>query len=155
MNTIPVLAGTDIKFDAQVRARSQYDDKSFDTANSENSYSELRTRLGMSATVDDNAHLYIQLQDSRIIGDNNQFGSPSSGTLNDSKNVDLHQGYIKIDKIFGEGWGGQAGRFEFVKGNQRFFGDVGWSNVGRSWEGGGLGSLIFQLSGHQAIGADR
>jgi len=85
LNTIPVLAGTDIKFDAQVRARSQYDDKSFDTANSENSYSELRTRLGMSATVDDNAHLYIQLQDSRIIGDNNQFGSPSSGTLMTAK----------------------------------------------------------------------
>lgn len=135
LTAIPVLAGTEVKFDAQVRARSQYDDKSFDTANSENSFSELRTRLGMSATVDDNAHLYIQLQDSRIIGDNNQFDMPSSGTLNDGKNIDLHQGYIKIDNIFGKGWGGQAGRFEFVKGNQRFLGDVGWSNVGRSWEG--------------------
>ncbi|MFH2049344.1 MAG: alginate export family protein [bacterium] len=135
ISVIPAFAGTEIKFDAQVRVRSQADDKNFDTAYSMNDYSELRTRVGMNATVEENTHVYIQLQDSRVFGENNQFGKPSSGTLNDSKNVDLHQGYIKIDKIFGKGWGGQAGRFEFIKGNQRFFGNVGWSNVGRSWDG--------------------
>lgn len=131
---VPVSAGTDIKVDAQVRARSQMSDMSFDTTGAMNCFRELRTRVGLSGTVNDNAHVYIQFQDSRIAGDD----PGTSGGLTGGNNVDLHQGYIKIDNIFGKGWGGMAGRFEFAKGNQRFFGTVGWHQVGRAWDGGAL-----------------
>ncbi|MEE8576496.1 MAG: alginate export family protein [candidate division Zixibacteria bacterium] len=126
----PVMAGTDLTFSGQVRGRHQLDNRSFVTDHAWQHWMELRTRLAVEATVDGNAHAFIQLQDSRMAGANNL-----SGTTNDGMNVDLHQAYIKIDNLFGEGWGAAAGRAEFVLGNQRVFGAVGWSNVGRSWDG--------------------
>ncbi|MFQ6007346.1 MAG: alginate export family protein, partial [Candidatus Zixiibacteriota bacterium] len=98
-------------------------------------FAEMRTRVGVEAIIDDNTHAFIQPQDSRIAGDLSRFGQPTSGTLNDAHNTDLHQAFVQIDNIFGEGWGGKAGRFEFTHGNERVFGPVGWDNVGRSWEG--------------------
>ncbi len=138
LTAIPVLAGPDIKIDAQVRARTQMDDRSFKTEDSLggaiDNFRELRTRVGIMGTVKDNAHIYIQFQDSRVAG-----AAPgTSGGLSGTNGVDLHQGYIKLDNIFGEGWGGMAGRFEFVKGNHRFFGNVGWHQMGRSWDGAAL-----------------
>ncbi len=127
---VPVQAGSDITVSGQVRLREQLDDKSFDTAGAANQFADMRTRVGVAATVDDNAHAFVQFQDSRVAGANSL-----SGTLNDGKNVDLHQAFIQIDNIFGEGWGGKAGRFEFSHGNERVFGPVGWDNVGRAWEG--------------------
>ncbi len=133
----PVWSATTVTFDGQIRARSTLDDRFgiFDTTLATDHFAELRTRFGVKAEVDDNAIAYIQFQDSRVAGEYNQFGLPSSGALNDGKNVDMHQAYIKVKRIFGRGWGGKAGRFEFVKGNHRVFGNVGWSNVGRTWDG--------------------
>jgi hypothetical protein len=130
---MPAQADTDIKVSGQVRLRKQFEDKSFDTSAAGNQFADMRTRVNVKATVDDNTHAFIQFQDSRIAGANSL-----SGTLNDGKNVDLHQAFIQIDNIFGEGWGGKAGRFEFSQGNQRVLSACGWSNVGRSWEGGML-----------------
>jgi len=131
MATMPVMAGSDVKVDAQVRARMQFVDNTLLEEMPTHHFSELRARLGIGATVEDNAHLYIQFQDSRVAGAD----AGTSGGLSGTNVVDMHQGYIKIDKIFGEGWGGMAGRFEFAKGNQRFFGSVGWHQVGRAWDG--------------------
>ncbi len=130
-----VEAATDLSWGGQVRLREQTDRRSFAPDYEKFSFDEMRTRLHVAATVDSNAHAFIELQDSRILGGSNEAGQPLSGTTNDGRNVDLHQGYVRIDNIFGEGWGGQGGRFEFVRGNQRVFGSVGWSNVGRSFDG--------------------
>jgi len=132
---VPAQADTDIKVSGQVRLREQFEDKSFDTSAAGNQFADMRTRIGVEATIDDNAHGFVQFQDSRMAGGYTFFGEPTSGQLNDGKNVDLHQAFIQIDNIFGEGWGGKAGRFEFSHGNERVFGPVGWDNVGRSWEG--------------------
>ena len=132
LTAVPVLADSDIKIDAQIRARDQASDKSFDTTYSTDNFSELRTRVGIAGTVNDNAHIYIQFQDSRVAGEE----AGTSGGLKGTNEVDLHQGYIKLDNIFGEGWGGMGGRFEFVRGNHRVFGNVGWSQTGRAWDGG-------------------
>jgi hypothetical protein len=128
----PVLieAETEVEFSGQVRIRNEFDNKEFDPLLVRREYTYLRTRLAAEAVVDGNTHVFIQLQDSRRFGDNN-----ASGTLNDLKNIDLHQGYVQIDRLWLDGWGMKAGRFELGLGNQRVFGTVGWSNVGRSWEG--------------------
>ena len=128
-------ADADINVSGQVRLRDQLDKKGFDTSATTTTFTEMRTRVGVAATVNDNAHVFIQFQDSRTGGGLSRFGQPTSGTLNDAHNVDIHQAYIQLDNIFGEGWGGKAGRFEFNRGNQRVFGAVGWHNVGRSWDG--------------------
>ncbi len=128
-------AESKVSVNGEVRLRTQLDDKSFDSTAAKNAFGELRTRVGIKALVNDNAHAFVQIQDSRIIGGRNQFGKAPSGTLEDSKNIDIHQAYLQIDNLFGKGWGAKAGRFEFNRGNQRIFGAVGWHNVGRAWEG--------------------
>lgn len=128
-------AETKVDISGQVRVRNQIDDKSFIPGQITNSFQEMRTRITVDATVDTNAHAFVQFQDSRVFGDRDKFGQWQSGTLNDGKNVDIHQAYIQVDRVLLDGLGGKAGRFEFNLGNQRVFGAVGWSNVGRSWEG--------------------
>ncbi|MDF1545496.1 MAG: alginate export family protein [bacterium] len=128
---MPLQAKTDLSFGGQIRNQSFAAKTSFDTAAEYQSYDLLRTRFNIKARVDDNVTVFIQAQDSRTYGLGGYSGTTKAGS-----NVDLHQGYFAIDNIFGEGWGVMAGRFEFTKGNHRVFGNVGWSNVGRSWDGG-------------------
>ncbi len=130
-----VSAETELEFSGQVRIRNEVSEKSLGRDYYTRSFQILRTRVNVDATVDSNAHAFVQLQDSRMFGDYNLFGQPQSGTLHDGQNVDLHQAYIQVDRIAVDGVGGKAGRFEFNLGNQRVFGAVGWHNVGRSWEG--------------------
>lgn len=129
------FADTEITFSGQLRARSELDKRSFIEDAHWQQYYLFRTRFNVEATVDENTHAFIQFQDSREAGDLNQFGERQSGLTNDSKNVDVHQAYVKVDRIFFDGFGMKAGRFEVNLGNQRVFGAVGWDNVGRAWEG--------------------
>lgn len=131
-----LFADPGIKIDAQVRIRDENDHKeNFIPGRVRREWMDLRTRLGISATLEENTTIYLQLQDSRRLGNYNQFNQPQSGALNDSKNIDAHQAYLKIEHLWKNGPGLKAGRFEVNYGNQRVFGSVGWHNVGRSWEG--------------------
>jgi hypothetical protein len=136
LTTIGVTAETEVKVSGQVRLRSETNGKSFDTSKTITNVRMMRTRINLDATVDGNAHAFVQFQDSRILGDTNSIGDWQSGGLNDGKNVDIHQAYIQIDRLWFDGFGTKAGRFELNLGNQRVFGAVGWHNVGRTWEGG-------------------
>lgn len=131
-----LAAETEVTIDGQIRVRAEGERKSFDPDENHMQVATfMRTRVGIKALVDENAVGYVQFQDSRKLGGSDQFNEYQSGTLNDGKNVDIHQAYIKIKRILYDGLGVKAGRFEVNLGNQRVFGAVGWSNVGRSWEG--------------------
>ncbi len=130
------LAETKVDVTGQVRYRSEFDRRNFNSNMYKlEKFSFLRTRINVAAEVAENAHAFVQFQDSRLIGGMTAGGANQSATLADGKNVDVHQAYLKLDNLFGEGWGAQAGRFVVNFGNQRVFGEVGWDNVGRSWEG--------------------
>lgn len=133
-----VIADNDVKVFGQVRFRGELDKRNvvFDENIIAQGTGYLRTRLGIKVTIQENATALIQFQDSRILGGFSSGGDATSATLNDGRNVDVHQAYIKVKNFFGEGWGLQAGRFEVNLGNERLFGAVGWHNVGRSMEGG-------------------
>lgn len=124
----------DVKFDGQVRARAEYDDRTFNPEYYLGDVNYLRIRAGIRAVIEKNTEVYVQIQDSRLFGDRID-GAYSSGTLNNTDNIDLHQGYIKVRRLWHDRLSGKVGRFEFNLGNQRLFGAVGWSNVGRAWEG--------------------
>ena len=124
------VADTDITITGQVRARAEVSDRSFDTTHKAQQYTDLRTRVMVNAAIDDNTHAVVQFQDSRRFGDRGY-----SGTLDDAENVDVHQAYLNVAQLWNNGLGLKAGRFEVILGNQRVFGSVGWSNVGRSWDG--------------------
>jgi hypothetical protein len=116
------------KITGQVGLRSELDGRDFSNDTHPLTFTSLRTRLGVEKSFENRVVLYIQFQDSRI------FGSELS-TLSNSKNIDLHQGYVKLNKLFDWDWTIQAGRFEVSYGTQRFFGAVGWHFVGRSFDG--------------------
>jgi hypothetical protein len=112
----------------QVQLRSEVDGRDFSHDTHPLTFASSRIRLGVAKTFDEKISIFIQMQDSRV------FGSESS-TLSNSKNLDLHQGYLKLNKLFGWNWYVQAGRFEVSYGTQRFIGAVGWHYVGRSFDG--------------------
>ncbi len=123
----------DVSGQVRIRGEANTSGKSFDdNAEHVQTFRFLRTRLNIKALIDDNATVFIQFQDSRVLGDGTQ-----SGSLDNDSNVGLHQAFIKYNLRTKEKWsiGVQAGRFEYNWGNQRLLGAVGWHNVGRSWEG--------------------
>ena len=63
--TIPVSADTDLQFSGQIRLREELSKKDFDTAKTYHDWAELRTRFNIHAIVDNNAHVFLQFQDSR------------------------------------------------------------------------------------------
>jgi hypothetical protein len=138
------VGDSDIEISGQIRARTEVDKRQFDLDSTTMSYSDLRTRVTVTAKSSDNVHAVIQLQDSRRLGGVDTYsrlggGSISStsqsGSLSNGQNVDVHQAYVQIGELWNGGPGLQAGRFEVNLGDQRVFGAVGWHNVGRSWEG--------------------
>lgn len=116
---------TEVDVNGQVRFRLHGDDKDFNITGGQ-VFSELRSRVGIAVAPQENLKLFVQFQDSRLVGSN-------SGGLGADANVGLHQGYFKFG--IGRGWSVQAGRFQMVYGNQRLVGAVGWHNVGRTWDG--------------------
>jgi len=124
---------TDVVFDGQVRYRLESSNYSFDSDVDAYNYALLRTRLGATVQPQDGLQIYMQVQDSRIVG-----GHGTSGTTMEDSKLGLHQGYFTWNCKAVDGLTIQAGRFEMAKADQRFFGSVGWSNVGRSFEGWAL-----------------
>lgn len=118
-----------VSFSAEIRARSEYENRDFNSGKDAFMFTGLRTRLGVSFNPSDNLTGFIQIQDSRNLG-----SEPS--TLSDTKNLDLHQAYFEVKNIFGLPLSFKGGRMEFNLGPQRLIGAVGWSNIGRSFDGG-------------------
>ncbi|RMF58421.1 MAG: hypothetical protein D6743_17695, partial [Calditrichaeota bacterium] len=56
-------------------------------------------------------------------------------TLANTANLELHQGYFQIRNLWNHPISLRAGRQELVYGNERMIGAVGFSNVGRSFDG--------------------
>jgi hypothetical protein len=129
LNISITFAQNQIGISAQIRPRFQMNDKDFNNDIASENYTELRTRLGLRFSPTKNISGYIQLQDSRIYGI-----EPSTITAID--NIDLHQAYFEVQKIFSLPFNIRLGRLELSFGPQRFIGAVDWHNVGQSFDGG-------------------
>ncbi|HDZ58754.1 MAG TPA: hypothetical protein ENH47_01635, partial [Ignavibacteriales bacterium] len=103
------------KIFGQIRLRSELDGRDFSNSTHPYTFASSRIRFGVQKSFEGKVILYIQAQDSRV------FGS-EPGTLKSSANLDLHQGYVMLNGLFGWNWLIQAGRFEVVYGTERFFG---------------------------------
>jgi hypothetical protein len=111
-----------------VQLRSQLAGRHFSRSTHPVTFTSSRIWLGVQKKFKKKLTLYIQIQDSRVFGQ-------EVHTLANTRNLDLHQGYIKLNKLFDWDWTIQAGRFEVSYGTQRFIGAVGWHYVGRSFDG--------------------
>ncbi|MEE9269751.1 MAG: alginate export family protein [Candidatus Krumholzibacteria bacterium] len=125
-----VSAQTDWTLSGQIRYRFESDWKDFNSDTDANHFNLLRTRLVAQFDPSDDVMAFIQLQDSRVLGE-------EASTLGDGSadHLDLHQAYIKIDELFDWPVNLKAGRMEVIFGSQRLVGPVGWDNIGRSFDG--------------------
>lgn len=126
----PSRTDSQLVFSGEVRARSEYDRPGSGVRG--DGVTLLRSRIGADARLTDGARVFVQLQDSRVLGER----GTTSGT---ASQLDLHQGFLELDGT----WNDQAvalrvGRQEIVIGNERLVGAVGWSNTGRTFDGARL-----------------
>jgi hypothetical protein len=112
----------------EVRVRTESLRPVVPAANWDN-FTLLRTRLGVTATLNPSVRAFAQLQDARVFG-----GTPS--TMHGSaEQLDLHQGWLELSGRVGEtALALRAGRQEIALSNERLVGAVGWSNTGRTFD---------------------
>jgi hypothetical protein len=119
----------------EMRVRSEVDMRDFNSRSAANTFTLLRSRVGLEARPLEDVRVFIQGQDSRVFGQERD-ASGAFNTLADTRNFDLHQGYIEVKKLFVEELMMRLGRQELSYGNERLLGAVGWNNVGRAFDGG-------------------
>ena len=116
------------KIFGQVQIRGEVDARDFSNSTNPFSFASLRTRLGAKKTLFNQVDFFVELSDSRLLGQEKNTSASIS-------NVDLYQGYIKLAELFGLPLDVQVGRFAMFYGNERFFGMSNWSYTGRSFDG--------------------
>lgn len=117
----------DVHIEGQVRIRYEGDDRSF-APNSDITHSvSQRTRVSADVKNDQGARIFIQIQDSRLWGD-------EGNTLADTENVDLHQAFAQLTDPNVDGLEWVLGRQELYYGKGRVFGRIDWSNVGQVFD---------------------
>jgi hypothetical protein len=112
----------------QIRHRYQADDRSFTDARYL-TINQLRSRLNVKYQVSGDIIGFVQFQDSR------RFGEMASTIDGSANQIDLHQGYLKINNFFAQWLDAKAGRMAVNYGNQRLVGALEWHNVARSFDG--------------------
>lgn len=86
-----------------------------------------RTRLGVSHRLHPAIRLYLQLQDSRLWGE-------EGNSLAAIQNIDLHQGYVEIEAIANRPIALRLGRQRLRFGSGRLVGEYDWHNTGRAFD---------------------
>lgn len=118
----------DWKIGGQLQLRTELDGRDFSNKTYPPIFTSLRTRAFVEKNISDKFNFYVELQDSRV------FGEEASLTAN-SRNIDLHQGYVWLKNFVSAPVSIQAGRFEMSYGTERFIGALGWNYIARSFDG--------------------
>jgi hypothetical protein len=149
--------GDDIYLTGAMRWRGELDGKDFRNSTAMNEFQYLRTRINFDIRSIDNALVYIQAQDSRNLGS-------TTTDMNNDFNLGIHQAYLKLIDWPLDRLSIQIGRFEAIYGRERLIGPVGWSNIGRSFDGirgsyrfnnGWIDLFDFKLSDRSFISPNR
>ena len=83
----------DWKFSGQIQLRSEIDGRDFRHRTHPLTFASLRTRVGVEKTFMDKVTFFVQIQDSRVFGE-------EGNTLTAIDNIDLHQGYVTLKQLF-------------------------------------------------------
>ncbi|MFN3306509.1 MAG: alginate export family protein [Candidatus Kapaibacteriota bacterium] len=123
-----IFAQSDFKISGEFRVRSELDGRDFLNKTYPQSFTALRVRLNFEKAINEHVMFFAQIQDSRVFGE-------ERNTLKDLKNIDLHQGFLKVKNIFDTPFFMTLGRFTLEYGGFKIFGPNSWHNVGRSHDG--------------------
>ncbi|MGQ9818765.1 MAG: alginate export family protein [Candidatus Kapaibacteriales bacterium] len=143
---LSLFSQNDFKIGGEFRVRSELDGRDFLNKTYPQSFTASRLRLNIEKTIFDDVTIFVQLQDSRVFGQ-------EKGTLVNIQNIDLHQGYVKVKNLFDLPIFLQVGRFKLNYGNFKLLGPNDWHNVGRSHDGLILGyeGKSFQIDGFLTV----
>lgn len=121
------VEATDIEFGGQVRPRTEFRNP---VGNGHDVFTSMRTRLNITANLDQDVNVFIQLQDVRLWGE-------ESNTFTDynADNFDFHQAYMDIKDMGGSTLSLRIGRQAIGLGGQRIIGAVEWAQQGRAFDG--------------------
>lgn len=121
-------SSNDWKFSGASQIRAELDGKDFCNKTYPLTYTSMRTRLALGKSLWDKVDFFVQIQDSRVLGE-------AANTLKNMKNIDLHQGYVQLNNLFAVPLSVQAGRFEMSYGTNHLFSANLWNYQGRSFDG--------------------
>ena len=141
-STSGAVTSLPIAFSGEVRVRAEADAPG--GGQERDVFTLLRSRFGVRVDPAPGVSLFLQVQDSRVLG--TEGAAPATVDL-----FDLHQGYAQLETP----WNAsklilRAGRQEIALGNQRLVGPGDWGNFARSFDGARL-----LLSGPAAGGAPK
>jgi len=115
---------------AEARFRPEYRDN-FDLesgADDDQRLGLMRLRLGVDFAWRQQVRVLVQIQDSRVAGE-------EVSSASNEKNLDLHQGYADLAPAGGIDLSFRIGRQEWIYGEERMIGAFGWDNIGRAFDG--------------------
>jgi len=129
----------EVKLSGELRVRGIMVDNSDGTgAKKDGGYFEQRTRLNGEASVDENAKVFVQIQDSRKWGEQTvTVGTETSNTQitgREKEATDLSQGYVEIGNLFDQPLSVRIGRQAMAYGDHRLIGTLEWSNHARRFD---------------------
>lgn len=153
------VAAQEIELGGQIRPRYEHRDPIAGPLGDGDSFVSMRTRLHLTASLEDNVSAFVQLQDVRLWGE-------ETNTLFDfsADNLDLHQGYVDLKSAEEGKFLARVGRQEVNLAEQRLIGAVGWTQQSRSLDGvrlasegdvGRIDALAVQLQNERAPEIDR
>lgn len=119
-----------VDFGGQLRLRGEYRSvKNYSGAEDDDvDFVIQRTRIHGDFRIVENVRAFVQLQDSRLWGEE---GSP----VGDLEGVDIHQAFVDYENVFGHDWTFRVGRQELQYGDQRLVSPLDWHPVGRAFDG--------------------
>lgn len=126
-----------VQLGGQIRYRGELDGRFFDAAAKPLFINMLRTQLNLRAALNEDITVFIQIQDSRNFGEE-QDGA-WRGTLDGrADNLDFRQAWLEWRNFLTPGLTMKLGRQMFATNNERLVGALDWHNVGRAYDGATL-----------------
>jgi hypothetical protein len=121
-------AAPKVAFSGQVRPRFEVQD--FRDGLSADTFTSMRTRMGMTGQPAEGVKVFAQVQDVRLWGEETH-----TSTDYRADNFDLHQGYFELLKMGGKPLSLRAGRQELTFAEERLVGASNWAPQGRAFDG--------------------
>lgn len=115
------------KFSGEYLGRTELDGRDFSNITYMPIVTLMRARFGVEREITNKVSFKLQMQDSRLFGDNAN-GQNSSATY-------LYQGYVILQDLIFNDLDLQIGRFEMDYSNGRIFSNDEWSPFGKSFDG--------------------
>jgi hypothetical protein len=121
------LAAQEIRLGGQVRPRFEYRDPALPAAG-EDAFTSMRTRLALTALLQEDVALFVQVQDVRFWGEDRILATAPGVT-------ELHQGHITVGRILSRDIAARVGRQEMMFGAERLVGNADWTQRARAFDG--------------------